>query len=130
MSELNKCLFQGGILHFKSDTTKNGNHKVSFTLCNDQSYKNKDNGEKVKKTEWINCISFGERFRWMENYYEDIRSILIEGKYEMRKYTNQEGIEVKSPQFQLNTVNVLSWKDKKDKSETKADENVPDDVAF
>lgn len=107
---LNKCCFIGRL---GKDIELMGNDDKSwciFSLAIDESYK-KD-GEKVEKTEWINCNANGKLAEVMAKYLRKGDLIYVEGRVRTKKtgdtyYTN----------FQIDQLLMLG--SKKDSGEDK-----------
>lgn len=107
---LNKCCFIGRL---GKDIELMGNDDkswCSFSLAIDESYK-KD-GEKVEKTEWINCNANGKLAEVMAEYLRKGDLIYVEGRVRTKKtddkyYTN----------FQIDQLLMLG--SKKDSGEDK-----------
>lgn len=71
---------------------ENNNGVVKFSVAVNESYTNKQ-GERVKTTEFFNCVAFGKQGEVIEKYFSKGNKIYIEGKqstneYEGKRYTN------------------------------------------
>lgn len=61
---------------------------VKFSLATDESYKDKD-GNKVEKTAWHSCVSFGKQGEIIEKYVKKGDQFLIEGKIDYNKHEDK-----------------------------------------
>ena len=72
-------------------TMQNGKPVAAFSLAVDESYK-KD-GQKVERTEWVNCVVFPEGLvRLIENYTDKGSQIYLSGKLQTRKW-EKDGVD-------------------------------------
>ena len=71
----------------------NGNAVANVTLATSESYKDKNTGQAVEKTEWHKIIFFGKLAEIVGEYVRKGSQIYVEGKLQTRKWTDQQGIE-------------------------------------
>lgn len=82
-----KSLFIG---HLGQDATFNEEKKViNFSLAIDQSYK-KENGEKVEKTEWVQCAYWTSSDAVLQ-FLKKGSAVYVEGKPGINAYINKAG---------------------------------------
>lgn len=74
--------------------TPNGNAVVNLNLATDESYKDRQTGQMVPKTEWHRIVMFGKIAEVAAQYLRKGAKIYIEGKLQTRKWTNKEGQDV------------------------------------
>lgn len=74
--------------------TPNGNAVVNLTLATDESYKDRQTGQMVPKTEWHRIVMFGKIAEIAGQYLRKGSKVYIEGKLQTRKWTNKEGQDV------------------------------------
>ena len=103
MSSVNKVLLIGNL---GADPvvrhTQDGKPIVSFGLATSESWRDKGSGEKKEKTEWHNVVIFNEGLaKLAEQYLKKGATVYIEGQLQTRKYTNKEGIEVRTTEVVL-----------------------------
>lgn len=75
----------------------NGQHCISFSVADSQSYTNKD-GQKVEKTTWVNCAIWrdkGQRTKIVE-FLKKGTKVYIEGDLSVRTYKNADGVHMAS----------------------------------
>ncbi|TVU79893.1 single-stranded DNA-binding protein [Pseudoalteromonas neustonica] len=71
----------------------NGNAVANFTLATSESYKDKNTGQMVDKTEWHRVVLFGKLAEITGEYVRKGSQIYVEGKLQTRKWTDQQGQE-------------------------------------
>ena len=71
--------------------TPNGNAVVNLTLATDESYKDRQTGQMVPKTEWHRIVMFGKIAEVAGQYLRKGSKIYIEGKLQTRKWQGQDG---------------------------------------
>ncbi|WP_404368049.1 single-stranded DNA-binding protein [Marinobacter sp.] len=74
--------------------TPNGNAVVNLNLATDESYKDRQTGQMVPKTEWHRIVMFGKIAEVAGQYLRKGSKVYIEGKLQTRKWTNKEGQDV------------------------------------
>lgn len=92
---LNKCCFIGNLgRDAEVRSLPNGGEVANLSLGVSESYKRKDTGEKVEKTEWVRVTVFNENIvKVIKQYTAKGDKIYIEGKLATRKFTNKDGAE-------------------------------------
>lgn len=71
----------------------NGNAVANVTLATSESYKDKNTGQPVEKTEWHRVVLFGRLAEITGEYVRKGSQIYVEGKLQTRKWTDQQGQE-------------------------------------
>lgn len=71
----------------------NGNAITNITLATSESYKDKNTGQMVDKTEWHRVVFFQKLAEIAGEYLRKGSQIYIEGKLETKKYTDNQGVE-------------------------------------
>ncbi|MCK2149734.1 MULTISPECIES: single-stranded DNA-binding protein [Marinobacter] len=74
--------------------TPNGNAVVNLNLATDESYKDRQTGQMVPKTEWHRIVLFGKVAEVAGQYLRKGSKVYIEGKLQTRKWQNKEGQDV------------------------------------
>lgn len=74
--------------------TPNGNAVVNLNLATDESYKDRQTGQMVPKTEWHRVVMFGKIAEVAGQYLRKGSKVYIEGKLQTRKWQNKEGQDV------------------------------------
>lgn len=71
--------------------TPNGNAVVNLNLATDESYKDRQTGQLVPKTEWHRVVMFGKIAEVAGQYLRKGSKVYIEGKLQTRKWQGQDG---------------------------------------
>lgn len=87
--------------------TPNGDAVANFSMATSEKYKDK-NGQQQEKTEWHYCSVFGKRAEVIGEYFSKGSQILVEGKIQTNKWTNQEGKEVEKKYISITSFNFIS----------------------
>lgn len=74
--------------------TPNGNAVVNLNIATDESYKDRQTGQLVPKTEWHRIVMFGKIAEVAGQYLRKGSKVYIEGKLQTRKWQNKEGQDV------------------------------------
>jgi single-strand DNA-binding protein len=68
-----------------------GDAVANVRIATDESYKDKNTGEKVPRTEWHNVVFFGKLAETVKQYLHKGSKIYVEGKLRTRKWQGQDG---------------------------------------
>lgn len=71
--------------------TPNGNAVANLNMATDESYKDKNTGQMVPKTEWHRVVIFGKVAEVAGQYLRKGSKVYIEGKLQTRKWQNKDG---------------------------------------
>lgn len=75
-------------------TMQNGSRVSSFSLATSESWKDKNTGEKKKKTEWHQIVVFNDGLiSVVERFLKKGSRVYLEGSLVTRKWTDQGGQE-------------------------------------
>jgi single-strand DNA-binding protein len=74
--------------------TPNGNAVVNLSIATDESYKDRQTGQMVPKTEWHKIVMFGKVAEVAGQYLRKGSKIYVEGKLQTRKWQNKDGQDV------------------------------------
>jgi len=95
-----------------------------FPLATNESYVNKNTGEKVSNTEWHNLVVRNKAAEICEKYLSKGDRIYVEGRIKTRKWTGEDGADRYSTEINVNEFTFLTTK--KDVSQTSPSDSVPD----
>ena len=95
-----------------------------FPLATNESYVNKNTGEKVSNTEWHNLVVRNKAAKICEKYLSKGDRIYVEGRIKTRKWTGKDGADRYSTEINVNEFTFLTTK--KDVSQTSPSDSVPD----
>lgn len=71
----------------------NGNAITNISIATSESYKDKNTGQDVEKTEWHRVVFFGKLAEIAGEYLRKGSQVYVEGKLKTTKYTDNQGIE-------------------------------------
>lgn len=94
---------------------------TNFSMATSESWKDKQSGEKVEKTEWHNITMFGKLAEITVQYVKKGSKVYVEGKLKTDKYKDKEGVDRYKTFIVANEMQILS---NKDKSEEQVNNNV------
>lgn len=73
--------------------TPNGTQVVNLNIATDDSYKNRETGQLVERTDWHRVVLFGKVAEVAAQYLRKGSKVYIEGKQKTRDYDDKEGIK-------------------------------------
>ena len=94
-----------------------------FPLATNESYVNKNTGEKVSNTEWHNLVVRNKAAEICEKYLSKGDRIYVDGRIKTRKWTGEDGADRYSTEININEFTFLTTK--KDISQTSPSDTVP-----
>ena len=71
--------------------TPSGSAVSNLNLATDESYKDRQTGQMVPKTEWHRVVMFGKLAEIAQQYLKKGSKVYIEGKLQTRKWQDQAG---------------------------------------
>ena len=81
-----------------------------FPLATNESYTNKNSGEKVINTEWHNLVVRNKAAEICEKYLSKGDRIYVEGRIKTRKWTGEDGVDRYSTEINVNEFTFLTTK--------------------
>lgn len=106
---LNLCQFTGRL--GKDPDARfmpNGNQVTTFTLANGRDYKDKS-GNKVERTEWINCVCYGPLAKVVSDWCHKGSMLYISGAMVTDKY-DKDGVTHYSTKINVDNMEMLGSK--------------------
>jgi single-strand DNA-binding protein len=70
----------------------NGDAVTSFSIACDDSYKDKQSGQKVERTEWVRCVAFRQTAEFLGEWLRKGARIHVCGKLKTREY-EKDGVK-------------------------------------
>ena len=83
-----------------------GKAVANFSIATSESYKDKQTGEKVEKTEWHNISAFDRLAEIIGEYVKKGALLYVEGKIQTRKY-EKDGVERYATGIQIHEMKML-----------------------
>ena len=82
--------------------TPSGTPVASFTLAVDRDFKDKQTGERV--TDWIDVVAWNQRAEFVCRYFTKGRTAVVEGRLQIRDWTDKEGNKRRSAEVIADNV--------------------------
>ena len=107
---LNRCEFIGNLTKdVDLRYLPSGSAVANFSIACNDSYKNKETGEKVETTEFVNAVAFNKLGEIVGKYLQKGSKVFIEGKMKTDKY-EKDGQTRYSTKIVINNMVMLSSK--------------------
>ena len=90
--------------------TGSGVAVASFTVAVERDFGGRDGGE--RKTDFINCVAWRQTGEFISKYFAKGRMIVVDGRLEMRDWTDREGN--KRTSAEINVDNAYFGDSKRD----------------
>ena len=90
----------------------NGNAVANITIATSESWKDKNTGEQVDKTEWHRVIFFKRLAEIAGEYLTKGSKIYIEGKLQTRKWQDKNGKDCWTTEIIANNMQMLDGQSK------------------
>jgi len=104
---LNKVMLIGNLgKDPESKFLPNGDAVVNFSIACSESWKDKNTGEKVEKTEWINVVAFRKLAEICGKWLTKGSKVYVEGKYQTRKW-EKDGVTHYSTEVLIHDMQML-----------------------
>lgn len=85
----------------------NGNAVTNITIATSESWKDKNTGEQVDKTEWHRVVFFRRLAEIVGEYLKKGSKVYIEGKLQTRKWQDKEGKDHWTTEIIANEMQML-----------------------
>ncbi len=131
-ADLNHCAFIGRLgRDVELKTMANGEAMAVFSLAVGESY-TKQTGEKIKNTEWVNCVCYRKLAEICHKYLGKGSLVYVSGKLNTSKYTSKDGSEKHSTRVIIDKMQMLGSKagHENDPEPAKNDNDLMMDVPF
>ena len=100
---LNHIAIMGRLTHDPElRRTGSGTAVASFSVAVDRDFRNRETGE--KKTDFINCVAWGRTGEFVSKYFTKGSMIVVEGRLEMRDWTDRDGNKRTSAEINVDNV--------------------------
>lgn len=90
--------------------TTGGSAVVNVSVATNESWKDKNTGETVEKTEWHRIVIFGKLAEIAAQYLRKGQQVYFEGKIQTRKWQDQNGQDRYSTEIVANEMQMLGGK--------------------
>lgn len=120
---LNKIVIAGRIVRdIEARSTQNGKSVANFTIACERDAK-AASGE--KETDFVDVVAWGNTADFLSKYSGKGLMIVVEGRLQLRKYTDKDGNKRTATEVQANNVYPMEWR-KGDAYEPQTEEAAPD----
>mgnify|MGYP001129212857 CR=1 FL=1 len=85
----------------------NGNAVANVTIATSESWKDKNTGENVEKTEWHRVVFFKRLAEIVGEYLQKGSKIYVEGKLQTRKWQDKNGADHYTTEIVANEMQML-----------------------
>lgn len=104
---INKVILVGNVTADpETRTTQSGGKVVNFTVATNESWRDKNTGEKREKAEFHRVVIFSEGLaRVAEQYLRKGSKVYLEGQLQTRKWQDQSGADKYSTEVVLQNFN-------------------------
>lgn len=111
MAGVNKVILVGNLgKDPEVRTLENGVKVCSFPLATSESYKDKNTGQTITRTEWHNIVMWRGLADVAERFLEKGKQIYVEGKIQTRSYQDKEGNQRYMTEIVANEMTMLGGK--------------------
>ena len=90
--------------------SQQGSAIATISVATDESYKDKQTGQLVPKTEWHRVVAFQRLAEIMRDYLKKGSKVYIEGKLQTRKWQDQSGQDKYTTEIVANELQMLDGK--------------------
>ena len=90
--------------------TQGGNAIVNASVATNESWRDKNTGNQVEKTEWHRIVIFGKLAEIAAQYLKKGQQVYFEGKIQTRKWQDQSGQDRYSTEIVANEMQMLGSK--------------------
>ncbi len=84
-----------------------GNAVANISVATNESWKDKNSGENIEKTEWHRIVVFGKLAEICGQYLRKGSQVYFEGKLQTRKWQDQSGQDRYSTEIMANEMQML-----------------------
>lgn len=111
MAGVNKVILLGNLgKDPEVRTLENGVKVCSFPLATSESYKDRNTGQTITRTEWHNIVMWRGLADVAERFLEKGKQIYVEGKIQTRSYQDKEGNQRYMTEVVANEMTMLGGK--------------------
>ena len=106
--DLNQCNFIGRIgKDIELKYMPSGKAVANFSIACSDDYKNKETGQQVEQTNWVNIVAFGRLAEIIGEYCHKGSKVFVSGKQVTRKWQDQSGADKWTTEINANDLQML-----------------------
>lgn len=119
MSGVNKAILLGNLgADPEVRTLENGVKVANFRIATSESYKDRNTGERITRTEWHNIVLWRGLAEVAERFLHKGDQIFVEGKLQTRTYQDKDGQNRYVTEVVANEMTMLGKRDSGDQSQS------------
>lgn len=103
---VNKVTLVGVVGNLENRQTQGGNAVVNISLATDESYNDRNTGNKVEQTEWHRTVAFGKLAEIITQYVTVGSKLYLEGKLKTREW-EKDGVKRYSTEIVISEMVML-----------------------
>lgn len=103
--------------------TQGGNAVMNLRMVTNESWYDKESGERKEKSEWHTCVLWGKRAESLSKHLTKGQKIYVEGSLQTRSWEDKEGNKRYTTEVNLKELLFLSSKG--ERSEDPPEESAP-----
>lgn len=118
MSGVNKAILLGNLgADPEVRTLENGVKVANFRIATSESYKDRNTGERITRTEWHNIVLWRGLAEVAERFLHKGDQIFVEGKLQTRTYQDKDGQNRYVTEVVANEMTMLGKRDGGDQNQ-------------
>lgn len=103
---------------------------TKVSVATSESWKDKQTGEKVEKTEWHKVVFFGKLAEIAAQYLRKGSQVYVEGKIQTSKWTDNDGNDRWSTEIVANNMQMLGGRQSEPSRQTQPSDDFGDSIPF
>ena len=80
----------------------NGDPVANMSVATSEKWRNKNSGDMEERTEWSRVVAFGHAAEFAQKYLAKGSRVLVRGKLQTRKWTDNSGVEKYTTEIVIN----------------------------
>jgi single-strand DNA-binding protein len=111
MATLNLCQFIGNVGKIETRFAPSGEAVTNISLACNETWKDKNTGEKKESVEWVRVSIFGKLAEIAQKYVVKGAPLYVAGKMKTRKWQAKEGHDVYTTEIIAHEMQMLGGRD-------------------
>lgn len=111
MATLNLCQFIGNVGKIETRFSPSGEAVTNISLACNETWKDKNTGEKKQNVEWVRVAFFGKLAEIAQKYVVTGSSLYVAGKMKTRKWKSKEGQDVYTTEIIAHEMQMLGGRE-------------------
>ncbi len=105
--------------------TPDGTMVTTFTMATDEQWKDRNSGERTKRTEWHRIVAFGKLAEICGSFLSKGSLVYVEGRLQTRSWEDKDGNKRSTTEIVAQNMQMLDSKGKDGGESPKASGNRP-----